>query len=195
MSYDCRTTRNLIFSNPCQPLISGHLQGVYLSNDFIVGNYKTAYDILSLKHQQGKTYKKVVQQYNIRITYIVQTYRNFYILIMFYHYSLKTTKRKPTIREIHDLYYIPEFIVTYYEKMYKQELNILRNGESPLILDSHDFPDYRNLSDDEILKFEKIILKVIRRQHRKFTDIAKKLDIIKEKTLKIYRQYFNKKVI
>lgn len=74
-------------------------------------------------------------------------------------------------------------------------MNILRNGESPLILDSHDFPDYRNLSDDEILKFEKIILKVIRRQHRKFTDIAKKLDIIKEKTLKIYRQYFNKKVI
>lgn len=161
-----------------------------------IEKHKVSYCIFRL-HKQGKAYKELSQQFNLSVTRLTQRNRTFlYSVAKFYYQQLKQSKLEPlSFCELYDYYANPELLVAYYEKTYKQELDVLRHGESPLLLNSVDLPKFRKLSEKEILQLEIMIFKAIKNQHKKYRDIAKELKISKEKAQWIYHNYMNKKVI
>lgn len=161
-----------------------------------IEKHKVSYFIFK-QHKIGKAYKELSQQFNLSVTRLTQRNRTFlYSVAKFYYQQLKQSKLEPpTPHELYDFYSKPELLVAYYEKTYKQELDILRHGESPLISNCIDLPKFRKLSEKEILQFEIIIVKAIKNQHKKYMDIAKELKISKEKAQWIYHKHMNKKVI
>ena len=176
-------------------MIGSEEKGNMMTYTEFIKNHKTHYEIVKLK-QQGKTYKEIAYDTNLSAGRVIQKYYQFlYKLNKCYCCYLNSIKIEINLYDIMNFYENPALSAAYLEENYQAYLNTFRVGEPVMFGYYKDFPDYRKLSDAQILTLEKQILEAKECQNKNFTVIGKELDLSKEKAKCIYDHYYRKKVL
>lgn len=163
----------------------------------LIEKQRKNYSIVILKNQQEKTFKEIAKQLNVSVSCVKQRHNDFlYDLYNLYIEYLNSKQIELECREIYKFYKTICLSIAYLEKEYKGYLDLFRNGEPPIILQSYtDIPPFRKLTKEKNLELEKRILKAREQQKRTFSDIGKEYGLSKEKAKSIYDLYYYKKVV
>lgn len=164
-------------------------------NEFIKNNKKNI-EIVMLRHQ-GKTFKEISNHFNLSASRIRERYQTFiYNLYLCYNHYLTSIEIEINIHNILHFYESVSISVAYLEKTFEEHLNSFRNGAPPIVFGyCKEFPSYRILTEQQICYLEKKIIEEKIQKNKKEADIAKELDLTKEKVSSIYNYYIHKKVI
>ncbi len=161
-----------------------------------IEKYAKNMNIVQLRHQKN-TYKEIGHVLNISPTRARQRYYDFcYKLYKCYRIYLEHLQMEINTHDILEFYKSITIAIAYLEKTYKEPLDLFRHGEPPIMFGYHKkFPNYRKITDIQLLNFEKKILEAKRNKHKRDIDIARELKLTKEKVKDISDLYYHKKVL
>lgn len=171
-------------------------EDIKLTYDEFMEKYSLCYEILYLKHNQGKTYQEIANDLNRSKEQIGRKYRLFlFRLYKCYYLHLKSIGIVLDASDILGFYENTAYAAAYLEKTYNEPLNFFRHGKPPVLLGYvKNFPPYRELTNQKILNLEKKVLEAWERQNKTFADIGRDLKITSEKARSTYENHYFKKV-
>ena len=168
-------------------------------HEFIVNN-AFSLQIVSEKIQHKKTFKELSAHYNLHIEIITRKYYMFLMAL----YDLYTTYLENSLPngfkdmrfEILDFYNSEVAAIVYLERTYNDQLNIYRNGISPVIADMcPDIIPFRKIDSEELHALEQGILMERDLKKRTYAYIGNKFNVTKEKAFSIYNIYYHNKLL
>lgn len=146
--------------------------------------------------KQGKSYNEIASCLGRKVSLVREKYKTFsYEMYQCYLKYLLSIGISIKDKEIFDFYRSTDYFNAYLEKSYSKELNIFRDGNSPLFLDPTNYLPYRNLSKEQEKVIQKKILEARNQQKKTYYTIAKELKLTTEKTRWMYDIYYHRKIM